>query len=305
MTPALSPIYSYALPDTDEIYTLGPTEAPLLSLNLTDEHGCSWVVDEPEGWDSPEFDTPIDPRSDGHGGFAGATYMRPRTLAFDGAVSCPTPLDAKRARGRLLEALAAAGRAPVLYTQHDDDPAKSLWCRVLGKPRAQIVDGYAVVFAFTLIAEYPLKEGEAGTYGPARLPSSAGQAGRVYPRVYPYSYSTGVSGDRIDVVVVPNGGNEPAHALYEVTGPVPQPRIEAATGEFVGITADLGAADVLEVDTRTGTVRVNGVNRADVLAAGSTYPRIPAGGTEVRLRSQAGGTDPAAALHVTTAPTWH
>jgi hypothetical protein len=66
------------------------------------------------------------------------------------------------------------------------------------------------------------------------------------------------------------------------------------------------------VDTINGTSTVNGVNRYDAWAVGSTFPLIPPadpildtpGGTEVRLRSGTGGTDQAAGLTVTTAPSW-
>lgn len=303
MTAALHGATRAYLPETPEVYVLGPLDAPLLMLNVTDDYGCAWLVDEPEGWDAPEFVTPMDARQDGHGGFAGITTFPPRPLQFEGMVSCPDPSAARAARTRLLEALSSNLHGQILYTQLDDEPAKSLWTKPAGKVRARIVDGYAVVFAFTLIAENPLKFGTSATYGTARLPTAAGQPGRVYPRVYPVTYGAGGIA-RQDLIAVPNAGNEWADAFYQLTGPVPQPRVELTTGEFFGLTADLGPLDVLEVDTRAGTVRVNGVNRADVLQAGSTYPQIPKGGTEIRLRSQAGGEDPAAGLTVTTAPTW-
>jgi len=106
------------------------------------------------------------------------------------------------------------------------------------------------------------------------------------------------------VMTVPNVGDVAAHAVYTVTGPVPQPVIRLGTGEFIALTADLGVLDTWTVDTAAGISAVNGVNRYDAFGAGSTFPLIPEGGTEVRLRSLSGGSDPAAGLLVTTAPHW-
>jgi hypothetical protein len=150
-------------------------------------------------------------------------------------------------------------------------------------------------------------------YGPIRLPTAQGEGG--YPMgatgaLMPWTSAAGPAA--LTVAAVRNQGDEPAHAVYRVTGPVPRPRIVLGTGEFVALDADLGALDTWTVDTTTGTSTVNGVNRYDAWAAGSTFPLIPAsdpvagtsGGTEVRLRSGAGGTDQAAGLTVTTAPSW-
>jgi hypothetical protein len=103
---------------------------------------------------------------------------------------------------------------------------------------------------------------------------------------------------------VPNDGDEDAHAVYQVVGPVPRPAIVLSTGESVTLQLNLDASDRLEVDTRAGTVTVNGLSRFDAWGAGSVMPLIPPGGVDVRLESRAGGTDPAAVLTVTTAPAW-
>lgn len=103
---------------------------------------------------------------------------------------------------------------------------------------------------------------------------------------------------------VPNVGDEDAHARYVITGPVTQPIIQLLSGEYIHLTLTLGALDAATVDTAEGTVTMNGVNRYDAWGPGSTFPLIPPGGTEVRLRSYTGTVDPAAGLTVTTAPSW-
>lgn len=298
--PAPGLLFSH-LPDTDEVYVLGDTAAPRLVLNAYDDLGDLWFCDEPDGWDATEAVTAIDRRQDGDGGYAVTTYLTERTLTFDGMVVSSSPAGAKRARRRLLAALQGGRGTPILYTHPNDEPSKSLWVRPAGRPRVRIV-GDACVFGFILVADDPVKFGPSTTYGPAGLPQLAGQPGRVYPRTYPVTYGVGQVGPR-EVVQVYNDGDEYGDAIYEVRGPVPRPVVYLSSGEFVGLDDNLGTSDdVMVVDTRAGTLRVNGVLRTGSLVAGSTYPRIPPGGAEVRLRSLAGGTSPIATLFVTTAP---
>jgi hypothetical protein len=106
------------------------------------------------------------------------------------------------------------------------------------------------------------------------------------------------------VAFVPNAGDEAAHATYRISGPAPQPIVQVSTGEYAHLRLDLGAADTATIDTADGTVTVNGVNRYDAWGPGSTFPLIPPGGAEVRLRSYTGGADPAAALLIDSAPAW-
>lgn len=290
------------LPDTPERYVFGPPAAPLLTLNDTDDQGCVWACDEPEGWDAPEFSTPQDDRPDGPGAYLGETVPKARVLSFAGDTVAPTLAIARQARTRLLQAIGSSLRGQVLYTQLDDQPAKSLMLRPTGKVRCRFVDSTALTWAFTMVAESPYKVGPTSTYGPGRLPGGGAEPGRVYPRTYPYSYGGGSAA--ATVVTVPNDGDSPSPAVYTINGPVPQPLIQVSSGEYLGLLLDLGAQDVAVIDTEAGTVQVNGVNRLDAYLSGSTFPTIPPGGAEVRLRSRTGGTSQAAALYVTTASTW-
>lgn len=300
-SPALDgPLRSH-LPDTEEVYVLGPLEAPLLTLNAYDSEGCLWFCDEPEGWGSTETSTTFDRRQDGDGAYGGLGYLMERTLTFSGVTVCPSLAHVRRARQRL--AVAVQGRrrlGQTLYTQLDDDPAKSLWTRPTGRLQTRIV-GTALEWSFILVAENPIKFGPTLTYGPGRLPS-LNPGGRTYPRTYPVDYGEGSQPG--EVIYVPNEGDEAADAVYVITGPIPAPRVYLLSGEFIGLTADLADSDQAVIDTRSGTLRVNGTLRADALPVGATFPRIPAGGTEVRLRSAAGGSDQAASLYVTTAPAY-
>jgi hypothetical protein len=285
-------------------YALGPPDAPLIVLNAADGYGCLWAADVPEGWDAPDVDTPLDRRPAGHGGYLGVSSYAPRVLTVEGAVSAPTPAALAQAYRRLLGALLGHLGGFLRYTHLDEDPQPmGLWVRPTGKPRWRAVDDRAAEFAFTVVAEDPIKTGQAATYGPIRPAVAGDDPGLLAPFTMPLTF-TGGAGLAITVAVVGNPGDEAAHAVYTVDGPLPTPEVYLSTGEAARLNLTLTADDTAVIDTAAGTVTVNGALRPDVWAAGSTYPLIPAGGAEVRLRSATGGAVPDARLTILTAPAW-
>jgi hypothetical protein len=286
-------------------YAFGDPAAPALVLNAVDSSGVMWVCEEPTGWDSPSVATPMDRKQYGHGAYAGEGYFEERPLGFAGAFAAPSAAAAQDARSRLLSVILGDLVNGVVYTHLDEPTPRSMILLPNGDPHVPFLDDRYATFAFTMIAADPFKYGPAATYGPARLPSATGNPGRRYPRIYPELYGSVGAVPTGGPITVPNPGDMPSEAVYRVTGPVPQPVITLSSGLFIGLSLDLAATDTLAVDTAAGTVTVNGVNRLDALRADSTLPLIPARtGVEVRLGSQTGGTDQAAGLLVTTAPTW-
>lgn len=298
----------------DERYAFGDPTAPLLTLNALDADSCVWVADTPEGWDFPEVDTPVDRRQDGHGGYAGEPTYNPRSLSFEGSVAAPSRQALTAAYRRLMAAVLGSVPNHVRYTHLDEDGAPGLWLLPTGQPKWRAADDRYAEWAFVMVAEDPIKTGPAATVGPVRLPTVGGEGGYAMGAtgaVMPWTAAGAATG--ATVVQVRNPGDEDAHAVYTVTGPVLAPRVQLGNGEYVALAADLGPLDVWTVDTAAGTSTVNGVNRYDAWAAGSVFPLIPGrdpldpastGGVEVRLRSGNGSTDQAAGLTVTTAPSW-
>lgn len=313
------------LTEAPERYTLADESGTvLLALNDgADAAGVAWLAEEPEGWIAPEVDLPSDPKADGHGSFTGESTYNERVLTVAGSAEAPTLAAARQARQRLVAALTSTVRdgGSLLWTHLDDAPAKSLWVELRGAPLVR-QDGRWIDYSFVLVAADPLKHGPAATYGPVRLITSATEPGRSYTdgstaatrgRSYtggttanPGGAARSYAGGQLSLVVahVDNAGTEPAHAVYSITGPIARPVVQLGTGEFVALALDLGAHDTAVVDTDLGTVEVNGVNRYDAFASGSTLPLIPHGGVEVRLLSATGDTSPAAGLTITTAPRW-
>lgn len=287
-------------------YAVGDPGAPELTLNAVDAYGCLWAADTPEGWDAAEAATPLDRRQEGDGGYTGDTTLESRVLTVEGTVTAPTPEALAAAYRRWLTAVQRR-TAPVRYTHLDELPARmGLWTKPTGRPKWRALDDRVAEFSFLLLAEDPIKTGDATTSATVRLPTPGGEGG--YPMdaaggaLMPWTATGGVVA--VTVAAIPNPGDEPAHAVYTVQGPTSRPRVQLSNGQYVSLAADLGALDTWQVDTASGTTTINGVNRYDAWGAGSVFPLIPPGGVEVRLRSDGGGSDQAAGLTVLTAPSW-
>lgn len=298
---------SYLTVEQDERYVLGPPSAPLLVLNDVDAFDCAWVADEPAGWAAPSVSTPVDRRQGGHGGFRGQPYFEERVLTVEGTVTAPSRTAMRAARDRLFGTVLGNLGRDLRYTHIDEQPSRGLWVvPASGQPQWSWVDDRCADFQFLLLAEDPLKTGDPERVGPVHPADTAQEGGREGTRQYAGGGRTygGASTVAVTVAHVPNAGDEAAHAVYEVLGPISRPIISVGDDEYATVEINLTARDVLRIDTATGEVAVNGGGRYDAWGAGSTFPLIAAGGSEVRLRSATGQRYPDAQLYVTSAPTW-
>lgn len=289
------------LTDTDWTYWFGPASAPLLVLNDTDAYGCQWLVEEPEGWAAPDAVTPMDTRAYGDGGYAGDTTFGPRTLSFGatqtGVCAAPDRRTAYAAQQRLRAAVQS--RDPVLYTQQGY-PALSLWLRASGTPKVRWLDDRVFEFAFVMVAEDPLKfdATQAATSASVGLPVASG--GFVYNLVYPKRYGSGTTSS--GSLTVTNAGDEAAQATYTLTGPLVRPTVlNATTGAYFTLAVTLGPLDTAVVDTRAGTVTLNGQLRYDLLSGG--FPLIVVGDNRFQWSHQ-DVYNSAARLAVATTSAW-
>lgn len=263
MTEALHLLpHSYLRWDPTWTYRFGPPGAPLLTLNAPDAYGCQWTCDEPDGWNAPAAVTPLDARQWGDGSYAGATTYEARTLSFGaqtpGACIAPDRQAAQAALRRLLDAV--TGRTGILYTQ-DGYPALSLNVRASGQPKIAWLTPEAFQFAFVMVADDPIKFDAAQLADPlsAHLPQPAGA---VYPWLYETDYHAGGTG----TVLMVNAGDEAAQAVYTISGPTDLSRppvavptvTNGATGLSFTINRTLYLNDAAVVDTRNGTVLLNG-----------------------------------------------
>ena len=86
------------------------------------------------------------------------------------------------------------------------------------------------------------------------FPSGA-SAGLDYPLVYPLDYGPL---DETGSATVVNHGDANCPAVYTIYGPVTNPRLQVGSS-FVDFTITLLAGEYLDIDTKAGTVTLNGV----------------------------------------------
>jgi hypothetical protein len=193
-----------------------------------------------------------------------------------GLTACPDRPAALRAWRRLLAV--ASSRRPVLYTAPDDGGEWSLWLRSTGQPNGpRWIDDRSFEWSFVMVAPDPWK------FDARAVPLSTGlpeePPGAAFPWTFPVAF--GAVDASAGAVQVTNAGDEDAQARYVLRGPAPRPTVvNDRTGVQFRIARDLYLGDTLVVDTRSATVRLNGVS-VFVDFSGS-FPLIAPGDNTVR-----------------------
>ncbi|MET9468484.1 hypothetical protein ABZY44_27595 [Streptomyces sp. NPDC006544] len=210
------------------------------------------------GWEElPALDDGSVPRSDAPGAFPGTLLAQARTIGLDGLI-----VRAPRERiGAVVGAL-NAGTVPrtdeiPLVAWLDDRGPLLAYARATRRIvpagigyRLGTITGGAVQFTATDPLRYePIERTVA-----ASLPTP--EPGLSWPLVWPLNFGTpGSSG----ALVAANVGDAPTHPIIEFRGPVTVPALtNIDTGDVLEYDIPLAAGDVLTVDTRAGTVVLNG-----------------------------------------------
>lgn len=272
--------YSY-LRAGSETYRFGPIGAPVLVLNAADADTCQWWAEEPEGWQAPEAVTPMDDRASGDGGYAGTTTFAPRPLSFGSGQTCVTAAPDRRTALRAAARLRAViqSRDPVLYTQPGPDGDESLWLRSSGAPKLRFLDDRVFEWSAVMVAEDPFKfdAAQLATSLSVGLPVASG--GYTYPIIGNKVY--GVGSGSSGVLTVTNHGDEASQAVYTLTGPLDTPTVwNTTTGAYFTLARTIGPTETVVLDTRTGTVELNGVSVYADLRGG--FPLIVPGDNRVQ-----------------------
>jgi hypothetical protein len=121
---------------------------------------------------------------------------------------------------------------------------------------------------------------------------------------FSFNFSFGGVSTTTDQETIIVGGNRPTPPIFEIHGPVSNPRIlNDVTGTamtFSGI--DLGVTDTLTVDTKNKTVKLNGTaNRRNTLVAPTWFYLQPGNNT---IRYQASSADPSSFMYIYYRPAW-
>jgi hypothetical protein len=284
-------------PRSQLVWSLGPWEAPELSLNGTDDDGIEWTCERPVGWDALAPDLPVEEGAD-DGGWFGPGRWPTRVLTLRGAfrrIRVGADLDA--AEDRLRNAVERV-TADQLLTVSEPVPKQvtvrqSGACEVLPVTNSPRVRTFSVV----LTAADPRKY-LAGSAGLLRVPLALAPPvfeGLSFPAEFPASFgSVPVTLNR---QVVTNPGRVRSAARLTISGPplvagapapppVTGPQVaNATTGEYFGLDT-LAAGSTAVIDCGARTVRIDGVSRLSARARGSRWLGLVRGPNDLRFLAE-------------------
>lgn len=259
------------------------------------------------GWgDLPALDSGTVARSDAHGSYPGQLLSQARIVGLDGLmVRAP-----RTAVGAVVGALESA-TVPVedelpLAVWLDERGPRLVWARCLRRSlpvergyRVGTILGGAVQWEATDARRYELGERVAGASLPVAEPGidwNAGAERLDWPLEFGAPGGTGA-------LIATNVGNASAHPVVEFRGPVTRPSVtNLATGDTLEYDLPLAGGDVLTVDTRAGTVVLNGTASRIYTATWRSVPEqtfmLAPGTTDLTFRAAPGSNDPAASAAI-------
>ncbi|WP_301476796.1 phage tail domain-containing protein [Streptomyces sp. LB8] len=262
------------------------------------------------GWeDLPALDSGTVPRSDAHGAFPGQLLAQARTIGLDGLV-----VRAPRAQIGAVVAALSAGTAPVvdelpLVVWLDERGPLLAYARATRRaiPAGKgytlgVITGGALEFEASDPRRYELTERTATVTLPAaeqgldwHADGQGGEGGLEWPLTFGEVGSTGA-------LSVTNHGEAATHPTIIFRGPMLRPSLtNVATGDVLEYDLPLAAGDVLEVNTRAGTVTLNGTASRLYTATARSVPEqtftLPPGSTNLIFRA-APESDPSASVVV-------
>lgn len=265
--------------------------------------GCYWVVDDPVGWESGSSPRSArTPKPTADGSYRGPNWRAEKVYVLNGWVDVPDEVSALRVRDQLA---AVCGNEQILYPLRHTD-ARSGEDRVAfveldGEPFVRIrydQRPLTVEFSLQLAAPDPQRysatlyskttklaadapggvqwNGPAGTTGIEWNGPSPGNTG------VRWQDGAGENG----VVSLTNKGTGYSPVILQVAGPVLTPIIERTdTGEVIQWGGTVPAGSVLEVNTGTGSVRLDGGNQRPLLVRADFFKIPPDATIDVAFRS--------------------
>lgn len=230
---------------------------------VVDAGGSRWTLTSIDGWDNSGSGVRRDSadRPQQHGVFAAPGFRTGRLVAFGGLVECPSRAVAAGVKSALA-ALLADGSDGDLTVVDVDEPTMSASVGLATLPVIDWTGGLEVECAFELWAPDPLRYAAPVVVATGFAQMLGGLAfdlftdGTTVTGLLEY----GDPGAETGMVDVTNAGNAPAWPVFTVTGPTPAFDI-LVEGERLRFSAALSTGQTLVIDTKAGTVLLDGVDR--------------------------------------------
>lgn len=242
------------------------------------------------GWDAmPGLDLSDAQKDTGDGDFPGPGFSQSRMVTFE--------MQVRGDHKGFMEQVVQLLRERLRYS----DTEQELWVRDSG--RTLIADARVIARDIGHAPERSLGVMAAGVQWKqtnplhrapgersAHLAATDGSGGIVYPIVYPIDY--GIEGGPGQEVLL-NAGTDPAPAIIVFHGPAVDGYGVTIAGQMLRFTGPLAIGDTLTVDTRDGSVLLNGSSdRTGWVSTDSVPPetwRIPPGEAACTFSLAAGG----------------
>lgn len=260
-----------------------------LTLNAsTDANGCDWIITSEKGWfGKPAVKTNRVDKPAARGTFIGSEHPAARVITLAGRLNAPDAPTMRDAVDKLLGICADPNTLYPITCTDERGLTLAAQCRLDGEILATPVNWNTVDFSIQLVCPDPRKTAATQTEVSAVL-TAAGLGGLAYPLAFPLNYGTpGIPGS----LVLTNPGSAEADILFSIRGPVTNPLItDTATGNTTAYLGALSASDLLTVDTSSGRVLLNGIDRRGLLSV-TRWPRIPRNGKLSLIFSSSNSSD--------------
>lgn len=228
-------------------------------------------TDEFNGWDDlPPVVSSNAPIAMYHGSYAGRKYAAERVVTWSGVLQ---PLDTSTFATKLAAIRAATTIAESAEEQQLIIRTVDETLMAYGHVTARAIPGtrkYGASKLANISLQFtcsdPRKYSEEIRTLTIAFPDTT-STGLTYPLTYPLSYGTVTS---TGAGTFNNAGDAPLPTIYTVYGPCSNPVItNSTTGNFVSFTIELAAGEYMVINTKLGTVILNGTS--DRLTTRSPY----------------------------------
>lgn len=215
-------------------------------------------LEEINGWeDLPPVDSSNTLRPSSHGAWVGKKLLGQRIITWKGRFSTSREEwadEIKRLRGAFSPALGTEELTIVVRTRDEMKMAfGTVTARAIPMNYAYGYYGAQVTIQFECSDPRRYSLGENTVF--ISMPDLV-TAGLEYPLTYPLEYGAEITPSQL---IILNDGDAPSPVTLNFIGPATNPMlINQTTGERLGFDITLAAEDVLTVDTRIGTVLLNG-----------------------------------------------
>jgi len=257
-------------------------------------------LDTINGWDDlPGIDSGNTLRANAHGGWSGKKLAGMRTITWDGRFAPPPERWEEEIR-QLRSSLTipeGAEESPIVIRSHGEKKMAygALTARALPMDRAYGYYGAKMALKFECSdpRRYSLEEHVWNLQMPPVV-----SVGLVYPLTYPLDYGEEVTSSVGNLV---NDGDILTPITIVMNGPMFNPAIiNQTTGVRLQFNINLSADEFLQIDTRVGTVFLNGIadrlyTRSAISAPILSFGLVP-GDNQIQLTASSWGSNASATI---------